>query len=239
MTAHTGRTVEMPVDGGAVPAYVAEPASPGPGVVLFQELLGVNDYIRDVADRLAAAGYLTAAPVLYWRLDGKIEFNREEEFGEAFGLAARFDTDQAMDDAAAVLRWLRSNAATGAGVGAVGFCMGGGLVYRFAAAADPDCAVSYYGPQVVGDLDHAGDIDCPVLFHFGRTDPMIPLDGVAAVEEAFAARDDVDVHLHDAGHAFDNHHAPSMHDPTAAARAWEQTMAFLDRHLRERPADAR
>lgn len=228
----TPSDVRIQVEGGAMPAHLAVPdGGTGPGVVLFQELLGVNDYVRDVAARLADAGFVTLAPVLYWRLDGKIEFNREEEFGDAFGLLPRFDAVAAMADAGAALAWLRDRPEVAGGVGGVGFCMGGGLVYEFAATADPACIVSYYGPQVIGALDRAGDIGCPALFHFGRTDAMVPAGGADLVRDAFAGRDDVEVREYDAGHAFDNHHAPSMHDPAAAADAWQHTLAFLRRHL--------
>lgn len=72
---------------------------------------------------------------------------------------------------------------------------------------------------------------CPVQFHFGRRDTFVPLEGVDAVQATFENRDDVEVHLYDAGHAFDNLHAPSMHDPAAADDAWDRTIGFVHRHL--------
>jgi len=187
-TTTTTTTTSIDVDGGTMPAHLAIPDSGhGPGVVLFQELLGVNDYVRDVAERLAGEGFVTVAPVFYWRLDGKIEFNREDEIGEAFGLMERFDNALAMADAAAALAWLRARPEVDGGSGGLGFCMGGGLVYTFAATADPDGVVSYYGPQVLGALDLAPRIECPMLFHFGRTDPIVPITAVEGVKEASLA----------------------------------------------------
>lgn len=106
----SGRVVDItrgPFDPAGQPA-IDTPNSLLLGLFAWRSCWGVNDYIRDVADRLADSGFVTVAPVLYWGLPGRIELNREEEFGEPFGLAAQFDNEAAMTDATAVLDWLRA-----------------------------------------------------------------------------------------------------------------------------------
>jgi carboxymethylenebutenolidase len=92
--------------------------------------------------------------------------------------------------------------------------------------------VSYYGSGVASMLGMADRVTCPILFHFGGADPFLPLDQAQQVEAAFGSRDGAEVHIHDgAGHAFDNSFSTTFHQPEPAAAAWEQTRAFLGRHL--------
>jgi carboxymethylenebutenolidase len=227
------RTESVSTPDGSFSAHVAlPPAGSGPGILLLQEIFGVNDYLTAVADRLAELGYVVLAPDLFWRFapDSPLE-QTEEGIAEAFGRVATFDVDLGVSDAVLALEHLRGLDEVTTDVGVVGFCLGGSLAFAVAAAADPAVTVSYYGSGVADALGASDAIGCPLIFHFGTEDPFIPDEQVDAIEAAFATRDEVVLHRYSAGHAFDNHLAPQFSDPAAAAEAWARTTAFLAEHL--------
>lgn len=114
----------------------------------------------------------------------------------------------------------------------MGFCFGGTVAYLLAARTDPATVVSFYGSGVPGNLDALEAIHCPLLFHFGGSDPYISRDEVVRVEAAAGGRANVETHVQEeAGHAFHNRMAPMFYQPEPAARAWELTEAFLRRTL--------
>jgi len=118
------------------------------------------------------------------------------------------------------------------GLGVIGFCLGGTIAYFLAARVQLDAVVSFYGSGVPDQVDVLAQISAPVQFHFGGSDPYIPRDQVARVEQAAHAADNAEIHVEeDAGHAFHNRKAPMFHQPEAAARAWRRTEDFLARHL--------
>jgi carboxymethylenebutenolidase len=221
-------------DGGQMPAFsVRPPGGRGPGLVVLQEIFGVTDYIKQRARDLAAVGYVVLVPHLYWRLGSDVELpeNTPEGLQQAFGYMQRLDEEQAVDDAAAALQHVRRLPETEGRAGAIGFCLGGRLAYKLAAAANPDTVVSYYGSGIGTLLDQAPRISAPILFHFGDADPYLPLEESTRIRDTFAARPDAEVQMHaDAGHAFDNP-SPMFHHPAAANEAWPQTVEFLKRTL--------
>jgi carboxymethylenebutenolidase len=213
----------------------------GPGLLLIQEIYGVSDYIRAVADDLAGLGYVVAAPDLFWRIEPRYRSEHDESgLQRSIEMASRFDPAQGVADAAAALDHLAALPEVEGGLGVIGFCLGGTIGYFLAAQAEPGAVaalVSFYGsgvPDNTGALDRIG---AAVQFHFGGSDPYIPRDQVARVEEAAAGRDNVEIHVEeDAGHAFHNRKAPMFHVPEPAARAWRRTEEFLQRHLPVRHA---
>jgi carboxymethylenebutenolidase len=210
------------------------PSGQGPGLLLLQEIFGVNEYLRAVGQRLAALGYVTLAPDLFWRQEPGVDLPHDESaMGKGMQLAQGFDADKGAADLGASLAALRSLPEVGGlGAGVLGFCFGGTMAFLAAAVHDPDVAVSYYGSGVPSMLGMADQISCPILFHFGEADPFLPLEGAKAVEAAFGGREGCEVHIHaGAGHAFDNSFAPTYHQPEPATAAWDQTSAFLARHL--------
>ena len=225
-------------DGGVFDAFCAVPdAQPAPGILVFQEVFGINDNIRGLAERLAAAGYLALVPDLFWRSERR--FERKDESGLADGMARvqQLDFDLAVSDITATMTHLLAMPGCNGRVGGVGFCLGGTLAYQFAALSrvegrGPDAVVSYYGSGIHASLALAERIECPVLFHYGDRDPYIPAEQIDAVERAVAGRPGVAVHRYDAGHAFSNWDAPSMYDEAAARVAWDRTIEFLDGHLK-------
>jgi len=216
-------------------AYVAVPESgSGPGMVVLQEIFGVGGYIKEATERLAGLGYVALAPDLYWRIKPGIALEHTEEgMGEAFQTAQQLDHNLAVGDSIDALNALRALpevVSSDSKAGVLGFCLGGTLAYQVAVRDDPDVAVCYYGSGIPGALGQAGDIHCPVLFHFGGQDQYIPREQADLVADYAATRDDMECHVHaDAGHAFDNHDAPMFHQPEPAARAWAITKDFLAR----------
>src|SRR5436190_17321484 len=156
-------------------AYVALPArGSGPGIVLLQEIFGVNDYVKDAARRLAELGYVVLAPELYWRTEPGLTLGAGE-MQRAFGAMQKLDMDAAVDDAISALATLRGlPEVDGMPAGVLGFCLGGTLAWQVAAHGDPATAVCYYGSGIPAALGVADAIDCPLLLHFGGADPYLP-----------------------------------------------------------------
>lgn len=219
-------------DGGDMTMTVWTPeGGRGPGLLLIQEIFGVGPYIRDVGARLADAGYVVAAPDVFWRFaPGWAADHDEAGLNESLAQVANLDPQRAVGDCVAALGALAGrDDVTQAGV--IGFCLGGTLAMGVAIAADPAACVSYYGsgvPDMVDDLDA---VSCPALLHFGAADAYIPGEGVQRVADAIADRPGFVLNVERTGHAFDNHRSEMFHDADAAKAAWSKTMAFLAEHL--------
>jgi carboxymethylenebutenolidase len=226
-------------DGGEMGAYVSVPeAGSGPGLVVLMEIFGVGPYVRRATERLAEIGYVALAPDLYRRVEPGAELDHDEAgLQEAFGLVQRLDQQGAVEDSCAALAALRElPEVSGHRSGVLGFCLGGGLAFYVAAAADPACAVCYYGSAIADSLELASQIHCPVLFHFGGDDPYIPREASEKVCEFATEHSGWECNIQPgAGHAFDNHEAPMFYVPEAADAAWELTKDFLGRTLGTRP----
>lgn len=225
-------------DGDEFDAYLALPeAGRGPGVLVFQEIFGINDNIRGICDRLAGEGYVALAPDMFWRLERRFERKDESALAECMAMVQRLDFAAAAGDITAAFAHLRAMPESTGKVGAIGFCLGGTLTWLCATTARVDgagidAAVPYYGSGIQDMLDRADALECPALFHYGDRDPYIPAEQIAAVEAAVGGKPQVEVRHYDAGHAFSNWDAPSMYDEQAAKEAWGHTTAFLARHLR-------
>ncbi|HUR78315.1 MAG TPA: dienelactone hydrolase family protein [Acidimicrobiales bacterium] len=224
-------------DHGEFDAFCALPESgSGPGVLLFQEIFGINDNIRDLAARLAAEGYVVLAPDMFWRIEPRFERKDESSMGDAMATVQQFDFMQGVDDIVATHKHLLAMPECSGKVGAVGFCLGGGLAFAAAALSrvegrGPDAAVCYYGSPVNSLLEHADAANCALMFHYGDNDPFIARNLIDEVENAFKGRDNVRFHRYDAGHAFSNNDAPSMYDESAATEAWDRTLEFFHETL--------
>ena len=225
------------LDGDHFDAYCAVPESgAGPGILLFQEIFGINDNMRGLADRLAKAGYVVLVPDVFWRLERRFERKDESGIGDAFEMVQKLDFDTVPDDIQATHAHLLGMPECTGTVGAVGFCLGGTLTFVAAARSRVDgkgidAAVSYYGSGNNDLLGLLPMVECPMLFHYGNTDAFIPEEKIAEVEAAVAAHDNMALHRYDAGHAFSNWDAPSMYDEAAATEAWDRTLAFFQQHL--------
>lgn len=212
-------------DGGSFRAYLAKPEQgSGPGIVLLQEIFGVNAYIRDVADHYAEEGYVVLAPDLFWRLEPGVELD-ERRFDKAMALYERFDIAQAVADIAATVAALRARPECAGKIGALGFCLGGALAYLAAAEAGVDCAVGYYGVGIERRLDLAPRITCPLVLHFAANDKFVPEAAREQVRAAFAGRPEMEIYVYPGvdhgfarrgGHAFDKPAAMMAHSRSLA-----------------------
>lgn len=229
-----GKRIEIAAaDGGRFGAYLAMPASGrGPGLVLVQEIFGVNATMREHADLFAEEGYVVLVPDLFWRLEPGIELG----YGEADVAAgrtylARFDVDLGVRDIGACLAHLRAMPEGTGRAGVVGFCLGGRLAYLAAARQAPDAAVAFYGGDIDAHLDEASAVRCPTILHFGERDPLIPADAVAKVRGATAGLPDLKVFVYGgAGHGFYNHDRADYHRPSAMM-AHSRSIGLLRRTL--------
>jgi carboxymethylenebutenolidase len=221
--------VEFKANGSTATGYLAVPDSgSGPGVVVLQEWWGLDDHIRSVCDRLATDGFVALAPDLY---HGETADQPDEAQQKMMALSmdrAEREMSGAVDFLAA------SDASTGEGVGAIGFCLGGGLAV-WAATVNPKvrAVVSYYYVMPHGKPVFA-KIDAPVLGHFGTADAFIPVE---AAESLLAELHDAGVKAEfvfyeGAGHAFFNDtNRLGTYDADAGARAWARSTEFLAQAL--------
>ena len=225
-------------EGDTFNAYCAVPASgSGPGILLFQEIFGINDNMRGLADKLAGEGYVVLVPDMFWRIERRFERKDESGMAEAFAIMQQLDFETAAEDIASTHAHLLQMSECTGKVGAVGFCLGGTLAFAAAGRSQVDgkgidAAVSYYGSGNNDLLGLLPSVHCPMLFHYGAEDPFIPEEKIVEVEQAVADRADITVHRYAAGHAFSNWDAPSMYQEAAATEAWARTLAFLATHLR-------
>jgi carboxymethylenebutenolidase len=220
-------------DGKSVAGYLAEPAgaAAAPGVVVIQEWWGVNDQIKGVADKLAAAGYRALVPDLY---RGKVALEANEAQHLMTGL--NFG-DAAGQDVRGAVQYLKGSGSARAGV--TGFCMGGALTVLSAVhVPEADACVIWYGFPPLEYVD-ASKIKAPLLGHWATDDEAFPIGKVDELEEKLrAANVGFEFHRYNAKHAFANETADSKnlamlkYDPNAAALAWRRTMDFFAKHLK-------
>ena len=205
-------------DGGKFKAYKAVPKSgKGPGIVLCQEIFGVNAYIREVADYYAEEGYVVVAPDLFWRIEPGIELGYSDtDWQKAFELFGKFDTDRGMSDITATVAALRAMPEVAGKVGALGFCLGGRLAFLAAARSGVDCAVGYYGVTIDQYLGEAAAVKVPLALHFAAEDKYAPMETVDRIRAAFKGRHDVEIHVYPGvDHAFARPPSPHYHKPSA------------------------
>ena len=213
-------------DGHSFDAYVAQPPEGKRygGIVVVQEIFGVNSHIRNIADGYAAQGYVAIAPALYDRVQPKYESGYEQaEIQAGMAIRAKVPNDGALADIKAAMDYL---AARDLPIGIVGYCWGGNLVWQSACKLDGlSAAVSYYG----GGVQDMGDLKpkCPTMLHFGEKDHAIPIDKVKAF---MGKQPGLPVHIYDANHGFNCDHRGS-YDAPSAKLALERTLAFFGENL--------
>jgi carboxymethylenebutenolidase len=212
-------------DGHKFSAYVARPAGESiAGLVIIQEIFGVNAHIRSVADGYARDGFFAVAPALFDRIRPGIELGYEgEDMQTARSLFPKLDMEKALADVAAAIDF--AAASNGKKVGVVGFCWGGSLAWLAATRLHPAAAVGYYGGQI-GNYA-AENPTTPVMLHFGRQDAHIPPE---VAEKVHAVHPDVEIYWYDAGHGF-NCDARASYNAAAAKEARQRTLAFLKKHV--------
>jgi carboxymethylenebutenolidase len=204
-------------------AYLAKPkGAPKGGIVVVQEIFGVNQHMRNVTDRFAEHGYVAIAPAFFDHFEAGVELGYDEAaFKRARELVGELSFDQAIADVASAAESIRSAGR----IGCVGYCWGGTVAY-LAAARLAMPSVSYYGARNVKFLDEKPK--APVQFHFGEKDTSIPPEAIERHREALP---DAEIYTYPAGHAFDRGVDPHAYDAPSARLALERTLAFFARNL--------
>lgn len=211
-------------DGFTLAGYRADPkGTPKGGLVVLQEIFGVNHHMRAVTDRFAALGYVSLAPALFDRAERGIDIGYDKAAMEkGVKIRAAIKLEDTLRDLSAAIAALK-----GVGeIGVIGFCWGGSLAFLAAARLSGlACAVGYYGGMIAA---HAGECPkVPVLLHFGEQDGGIPMSDVAKLK---AARPEVEIHTYPAGHGFSCDERASF-DAASRDQALTRTLAFLKIHL--------
>ncbi len=230
MSAAMGEFVNLTAaDGFVFPAYVARPAGPPQaGLVVLQEIFGVNRHIRAVADGYAADGYLVVAPATFHRVKEDVELGYTPEDVSAGAALKAAVEGLAAPGVLPDIETAIAFAAQAGKVGVLGYCWGGLLAWRAAALLSGiSAAVPYYGGGMTQPAEAARTPQCPVLAHFGERDHAIPVEGVRAFAVAHPA---VEVVIYPAQHGFNCDHRGAF-DTSAAALARARTLEFLAQHL--------
>ena len=223
-----GTTVQLTTaDGNTLNAYRSEPeGSPKGAIIVVQEIFGVNDHIRGVADGYAREGYVAIAPALFDRVRDGVELDYDEA-GIDVGRKIAFE-DVTMDQVMIDVEAACDEVSAAGKIGIVGYCWGGSICYVAAARLSNkiSAASGYYGGQIMPHIEEQPT--APLVLHFGAEDAGIPLENVRTIDERWP---EIDVHIYDgAGHGF-NCDARGSYAANSAALALERTLTHFAQHL--------
>jgi carboxymethylenebutenolidase len=220
-------------DGGRFSAYLATPAQgSGPGLVLLQEIFGINDHMKSMADRYAEEGYVVLVPDLFWRMQPNVALGHgEADFAQALQYNERFDVETAIAEIDATLDALRKLPQHAGKIGAIGYSMGGKLAMLTAARTDIDCAVCYYGVELDAYLGEVATLRCPMMFHFAETDSYSPAGVREKIQSVLSKHPQIEQYVYPGcDHAFATPGREHFDKP-AAMMAYSRTMAMLRKVL--------
>lgn len=234
------RTVTIPTaDGGQMGGYLSAPAGgSGPGIIVLQEIFGVNAAIKAAADDFAAAGFVALAPDLFWRIRPGITLGySEDERKEAFGHMGAFDGAQGSEDARSALEFLKGQPECTGEAAYVGFCLGGKLAVTAAAKGGAAAAVSFYGVKLQDNHAELRSMPCPLQIHVGDNDAHVPMEVVNGLREVTKDVGNVEIFIYPgAQHAFFNKMRDDVFDPAAAATAMDRSVGFMKASFANAPA---
>src|SRR5258706_6200170 len=221
------------LDGGEFDAYVALPAAGfGPGIVVLQEIFGVNEFLRGIADWYAAHGFVAICPDLFWRQERGVQLtDSDADFQKAIQLYQGLDEAKAVEDSAAAIDFLRQHPACSGRVGAVGFCLGGNLAWLLSARFKPDCAVGFYVGSMEKTIDEANNLSSPLMLHIAGKDQHCPPEAQKHIHEVLDPNPLVTIHDYpQQDHAFGRPGGEHF-DAAAAELANLRSLEFFVRHL--------
>jgi len=221
-------------DGGEFDAHIVFPAGGyGPGIVVLQEIFGVNQFMRDVCDWYASHGFVAICPDLFWRQERGVDITDQSqaEWQKGFALYQGLDQAKAVEDSAATMEFLRQHPACNGRVGAVGFCLGGNLAWLLSVRFKPDCAVGYYGVGIEKTLNEAGNLSSPLILHIAGKDQHCPPEAQKQIHAALVSNPLVTIHDYpEQDHAF-GRPGGEHYDARAAELANLRTLEFFVRNL--------
>ncbi|GER05962.1 carboxymethylenebutenolidase [Iodidimonas muriae] len=219
---------------GSYTGYLALPDSgTGPGVVVIQEIFGINTPMREICDQLANQGYMALCPDFFWRQEPGIQLNDkiQKDWDRAFELYQGFDVDKGIDDIQTALSWLRKADGSNGKAGVIGYCLGGFLAYLSACRTDADAAVGYYGVSIDSKLDEADNIKGHLLLHVATEDEFVDKAAQQAMHNALDNHPHITLHDYEGmNHAFARP-GGTHYDEKAAKKANDRTLEFLKTRL--------
>ncbi len=208
-------------------AYLARPEGKSKGgIVVVQEIFGVNAHMRSVADGFAADGYTAIAPAFFDHVESGVELRYDPaDFDKGKALAGEVGFTRALEDVASAAESIRSAGR----IGVVGYCWGGTVAFLAALRLGLP-AVSYYGSRNVNFLDES--LLAPVQFHYGEQDSSSPPESIQRVRDALkGAPQEVEIYTYPTGHAFNRDVDPSHYDAASAKLARARALAFFMHNL--------
>lgn len=225
---------EVTIDGkdGSFTVYAAVPeVTPAPGIVVAQEIFGVNQVMRDTCDWLATQGFVAVCPDLFWRIEPGIQITdkTEAEWKRAFELFGLFDVDKGIEDMKATLAELRAHEVCNGKAGSVGYCLGGKLAYLMATRSDSDANVGYYGVGLGDLMGEADKITKPLMLHIAEKDKFSSPEEIAKVQKGLKGKATVHVYAGQ-DHAFARQ-GGEHYDAASATLANDRTVSFFKEHL--------
>jgi carboxymethylenebutenolidase len=229
-----GETVTIKGQDGSFSGYLARPSGGnGPGVVVIQEIFGVNANVRGIADDLARQGYFALAPDLFWRIEPNVQLTdkTEGEWKKAFELMGKFAIDPGVKDLQSTISFLRQHSGVTKKIGAVGYCLGGLLAYLTAARTDVDASVGFYGVNIQNFLAEKTNIKKPLMLHVAEKDRFVPPEAQKQVADGLKGVPGVLVHTYPGvDHAFARI-GGEHYDKKAADLANSRTSEFFKKNL--------
>ena len=223
------------VPDGKFSAYLALPKqTPAPGILVIQEIFGINKVMRDLCNGFAAKGYVALCPDLFWRQEPGVQLTdkTDAEWQRAFNLMQGFNQTKGVEDLIATLERLRKLDESTGKAGTVGYCLGGRLAYFMATRSNADCNVSYYGVGIETVLDESGAITHPLLMHIAEKDRFVSPEAQKQIRDALSKNPRVEIHMYPGcDHAFAREGGAHW-DAEAARLANQRTDAFFAKYLR-------
>ena len=227
--------IQIAVPDGSFSGYLALPkATPAPGILVIQEIFGVNKVMRDLTDGFAAQGYVALCPDLFWRQEPGVQITdkTDAEWQRAFKLMQGFTPTKGVEDLIAALGVLRKRGECTGKAGTVGYCLGGKLAYFMATRSTADCNVSYYGVGIETVLDESGAITRPLLMHIAEKDRFVAPEAQKQILDALGKNPRVEMHVYPGcDHAFAREGGAHW-NAEAARLANQRTEAFFKKYLR-------
>ena len=225
--------VQFQSDGVAIKGFLAQPAAARgllPAVVVIQEWWGVNDHLKDIAQRFAREGYVALAPDLYSRQGSKVTKDAQEAARLMEGLSSQVG----LRDLNTAVNYLKAQPfVERTRIGTVGFCMGGTFALTLATHnSDIKASVPFYGK--VPPIETLDYLLCPILYHYGAKDGWVTKQEVERLREGlekFGKPGEVYLYYPEAGHAFFNDTRPDAYRAADATLAWQRTLGFFAEHL--------
>jgi len=230
----TASEISIATAAGSMGGYLAKPASGrGPGIVVIQEIFGVNAVMRAIADGYAARGYFALCPDLFWRLEPGIQLTdkTDAEWKRAFDLMNKFDAKSGVEDIQASVDALRAMDGCTGKVGAVGYCLGGLLAYLTAARTNSDASVGYYGVNIQTMLGEAANIKKPLMLHIAGKDEFVKPEAQKQIIDGLKSNAHITIHTYpEMDHAFARV-GGAHYDHANAELANGRSATFFRQHL--------